>query len=109
VPRRSRGHIYRKRTTPPVPAGPSAGEDRSEPDGVEEPVTADISTTQPAPYIRRQSAATTLSRAPAPAQAPRAGRALVTDYGYVVGELKRIGLTFGGLIVLLIVISRFLH
>jgi hypothetical protein len=56
-----------------------------------------------APYMRSRPV-----EAAAGAATFRASRGLITDYGYVVDELKRIGLTFGGLIVLLIVISRFL-
>jgi hypothetical protein len=40
-----------------------------------------------------------------PIPAPRAQRALVTDYGYIIDELKRIGITFAGLIILLIIIA----
>lgn len=39
----------------------------------------------------------------------RQARVFVTDYSYVVTELQRVGLTFGGLILLLIVISRLIH
>jgi len=41
--------------------------------------------------------------------APRSSRAVATDYGYVVSELKRIGITFGGLVILLLVVSRLLR
>jgi hypothetical protein len=63
------------------------------------------------PYIRRRSIAETPPRASAvgPSLAPRSTRGLITDYGYVVSELQRTALTFGGLIVLLIVISRLLR
>ena len=39
----------------------------------------------------------------------RIARPLVTDYGYIILELKRIGLTFGGLLLLLIIVARLLH
>jgi hypothetical protein len=62
----------------------------------------------PATYRQRIGRAPVTARV-GPAASPRASRALVTDYSYIVSELKRIGLTFGGLIVLLVIISRFLH
>ena len=57
-----------------------------------------------APYGRGRATATVTA-----APTTRASRALITDYGYVVDELKRIGLTFGGLIVLLVIIARVLY
>jgi hypothetical protein len=62
----------------------------------------------PRPYIRSRAAARTAVTS-ATAVGPRPSRALITDYGYVVSELKRIGLTFGGLVVLLVILSRRLH
>jgi hypothetical protein len=108
VPRRSRGHVYRKRTVPPV-----SPHSRSEP-VLDETVAVEnessepalVPPAQPAPYVRRGPI---VSAARPPAPAPRPARGLVTDYGYVVSEMKRIGLTFGGLIVLLVIISRFLQ
>jgi hypothetical protein len=62
----------------------------------------------PVPYTRQFGQTTAYSRATAQAATPRASRMLVVDYGYVVSELKRIGLTFGGLIILLLIIARLL-
>ncbi|HTE85726.1 MAG TPA: hypothetical protein VK821_13430 [Dehalococcoidia bacterium] len=116
MPRRSRGHTYRKRSSPPLPGradeGATGGPPVLEPsaetdDGSDVASPAAVPTEQaPSPYIRRR--APVAVAAPA-ASTARAARTLITDYGYVVGELKRIGLTFGGLIVLLILIARRLH
>jgi len=109
VPRRSRGHVYRKRTVssqssresrPVSEEAIEAIEETADDGAVFEPVSV------PAPYSRRQPSASTVRSAVAPA--PRPSRALVADYGYVVSEMKRIGITFAGLILLLIVISRLL-
>jgi hypothetical protein len=108
VPRRSRGHVYRKRTVPPPAARESERtvaeeiqeEEVAEDGAVFEPVSV------PAPYIRRQPSVTTARTGAA--AAPRPSRALIADYGYVVSEMKRIGITFAGLIILLIVIARLL-
>jgi hypothetical protein len=110
VPRRSRGHVYRKRTAPPTNARPRTepAVEEAQPEVMSGDLEAAAPAAQaPAPYVRRQSSVSTAR--PAAAPPPRASRALVADYGYVVTELKRIGFTFGGLIVLLILLSRFLH
>jgi hypothetical protein len=105
VPRRSRGHVYRKRL--PSGAQATAATTPSDQATEEEDSSADQGSVavpeHPAPYIRSRPVEAVTSPL-----AIRASRGLITDYGYVVDELKRIGLTFGGLIVLLIVISRFL-
>jgi hypothetical protein len=105
VPRRSRGHVYRKRLPAGAQVTPASAPSDEAIDGdealtVQSPVAAPA---QPAPYARTRPVEAAVA-----APATRAGRGLITDYGYVVDELKRIGLTFSGLIVLLIVISRFL-
>jgi hypothetical protein len=69
--------------------------------GEDQPSVAVLS--QPVPYIRSGPVGVAVG-----APTTRASRGLITDYGYVIDELKRIGLTFGGLFVLLVVISRFL-
>ena len=107
MPRRSRGHTYRKRTAPPEPErlrgrslpAPDAGEATDVDAQVVETATRPASS-----YIRARGAVPS-SATPA----PRASRAFITDYSYVVSEMKRIGFTFGGLIVLLVVISRMLQ
>ena len=65
------------------------------------------------PYVRNPSAVrSTAAGAAVASQAPvraRLARIPATDYGYVVGELKRIGATVGSLVVLLLILSRFIH
>jgi len=117
VPRRSRGHVYRKRTplaSTPLETPSTAGEAAPEGEPEEAALTPAANgdgvavITAPATYRQRIGRAPVTARV-GPATPQRGSRALITDYGYVVGEMKRIGLTFGGLIVLLIIISRFLH
>jgi len=64
------------------------------------------------PYVRRRPAAEPAagSAEAAGGRAPmRQARALVTDYGYVLAELEKVGYTFAFLILLLIVVARLLH
>ena len=46
---------------------------------------------------------------PATAAEPARARVMMTDYGHVVNEVKRIAITGGGIVVLLFVLSRFIH
>lgn len=116
MPRRSRGHTYRRRPTPAAPgsngAVSAAGDDAAVAavdveDGVEQGAIAPRPA--PAPYARRSSAPAPYARPQTQTPTPRPSRMLVTDYGYVVSEMKRIGLTLGGLVVLLLIIARLLR
>ncbi len=118
MPRRSRGHVYRKRTpttsSSTIETPPQAAEIAPEIEEADEGRAA-VATgenvavaTAPATYRQRIGLAPMTARV-RPAGPQRPARAFVTDYSYVVNELKRIGLTFGGLIVLLVIISRLLH
>jgi len=65
-----------------------------------------------APYIRRRPGADPATGIPdaTAARAPgRQARALVTDYGYVLAELEKVGYTFAVLILVLIVVARLLR
>lgn len=117
VPRRSRTQLHplRKRV-PPAPVRERrervepAHEEPAEilPDELAAPEAAPAT----APYIRRRPLevpARPLTGAAATQAAARPSRGLFTDYGYVVSELQRIGITFAGLIVLLIILTRLLH
>lgn len=60
---------------------------------------------------RRESAdvmAATISPLATAAEPARA-RVMMTDYGYVVNEVRRIAITGGGIVLLLFVLSRFIH
>jgi hypothetical protein len=117
VPRRSRGHLYRKRiSTSPAPLEPRQRATEVPPDAAPDDEAVLVSALAEAgvsdealPSYRQRIGRAPVTGHVTAARPQRASRMLVTDYGYVVDELKRIGLTFGGLIVLLIVISRLLH
>jgi hypothetical protein len=116
VPRRPRAQVrpLRKRTPPASTVDRPRGLGVAEiaPDLPEIEDGAEFAASPaPAPYIRRQPVVETAPRSAAPSSAlpPRPTRGLVTDYGYIVSELQRTALTFGGLIVLLLVISRLLR
>lgn len=116
MPRRSRGHTYRKRPTLTASASAApvtaAGDDAIVVAvGLEDSVEQEPDAPRPAPtrYARRSSAPAPYARPQAQAPTPRASRMLVTDYGYIVSEMKRIGLTLGGLVLLLLIIARLLH
>jgi hypothetical protein len=108
VPRRTRVPIQqrRKRLPPPV-RGRSAPQPAAAPEDAEAPEPAAA-----VPYIaRRTDAVTSVGRTSELTRVPpvRQARALITDYGYVMSELERVGLTFGGLILLLVIVSRILR
>lgn len=135
MPRRSRlhPHVLRKQNEPRSPARPRQYRERergledartepppsSEPSILptasnEEAVTESRVVTQvspaAAPYIRRRPVAAAGAPASArPAQSSRAERLSHTDYGYVVTELRRIALIGGGIVILLLVLSRLVH
>jgi hypothetical protein len=111
LPRRSRGHTYRKRTPPIQPERAPAFVPAFEPGEISgETVTESPPVAASAAPTRSFVRGRTTSTVPAATASPsvRATR-LITDYGYVVNEMKRIGMTFGGLVILLIVISRLLQ
>jgi hypothetical protein len=115
VPRRTRGHIYRKQAAPPAsdPSRANGASTTIEPAAEGDTVTVATeleaaAVDASAHYVRRQTF-TSARATPAVQTAPRSSRAVATDYGYVVSELKRIGITFGGLVILLLVVSRLLR
>jgi hypothetical protein len=110
VPRRTRAQVQiRRKRTPPPASQRAAPEANDAPPSESLSVDADAATN--APYVRRrpvQDAAP--SRDAAAARAPvRQARALVTDYGFVLAELEKVGYTFAVLILLLVVIARLLR
>jgi hypothetical protein len=68
----------------------------------------------PAPFIRRQPVSTAAAApgsvaATVPPATTRVSRLANTDYGYVLNELKRIAITGGGIVILLLILSRVIH
>lgn len=134
MPRRQRTqpHLLRKRPESPARARPLPPRERRAPEMPVEPNTDALTTRDaaiaealakpvtpappPTPYIRRQPAASS-SVPPASATATRAAQPVTTranrfantDYGYVLNELKRIALTGGGIVILLLILSRVIH
>jgi hypothetical protein len=107
VPRRTRmqAPIRRKRTPPTttrrapeaVPDGQPAQDDAIEP-------AAGYVRRRPLPESSQGRAGVEAGRAPV-----RQARALLTDYGFIVSELEKVGYTFAVLIILLIVVARLLR
>jgi hypothetical protein len=109
VPRRTRTPVPTKRKRTPPPASRrvvAEATDTPPPESLS--VEADVGMN--APYVRRRPVQEVAPSRDAVGRPPvRQARALVTDYGFVLAELEKVGYTFAVLILILIVVARLLR
>jgi hypothetical protein len=109
MPRRPRAQVQtRRKRMPPPPVRRTLPPEPVDTAAVE--AEDSLQAAPAAAYIRRRPndgvRPTTTESVRSPA---RTGRALVTDYGYVLAELEKVGYTFAVLILLLLVVARLLR